>query len=248
MVWRRPGGFDAVLSNPPWDIMQPNTAEFLAGLRSRDPGCRAGSGGARDSGPAAGRSVRGTAWRGLPGGVRASAATGAKRLTGISRLAHMAASWAASWTSTACSPSACCGWRVGRRDRHGGAVGFPRQRGRDRRPRALPAADRAWNGACHSRTGRACSISTRAFKFALVVARRPGPTREGAMRLLSDGLCSDRCAGAADGLRYRVHRAIRRCVCDAARIASRQDVAMARRMFVGQSEIWRVDRSTWAFP
>ena len=28
----RPGGFDAVLSNPPWDIMQQNTAEFLAGL------------------------------------------------------------------------------------------------------------------------------------------------------------------------------------------------------------------------
>ena len=28
----RPGGFDAVLSNPPWDIMQQNTGEFLAGL------------------------------------------------------------------------------------------------------------------------------------------------------------------------------------------------------------------------
>ncbi|HXA21097.1 MAG TPA: hypothetical protein VNW90_02275 [Acetobacteraceae bacterium] len=28
----RLGGFDAVLSNPPWDIMQQNTAEFLAGL------------------------------------------------------------------------------------------------------------------------------------------------------------------------------------------------------------------------
>jgi hypothetical protein len=26
------GGFDAVLSNPPWDMMQPNTAEFLAGF------------------------------------------------------------------------------------------------------------------------------------------------------------------------------------------------------------------------
>jgi hypothetical protein len=28
----RPGGFDAVLSNPPWDIMQQNTGEFLARL------------------------------------------------------------------------------------------------------------------------------------------------------------------------------------------------------------------------
>jgi hypothetical protein len=28
----RPVGFDAVLSNPPWDIMQQNTGEFLAGL------------------------------------------------------------------------------------------------------------------------------------------------------------------------------------------------------------------------
>jgi hypothetical protein len=26
------GGFNAVLSNPPWDVMQPNTAEFLAGF------------------------------------------------------------------------------------------------------------------------------------------------------------------------------------------------------------------------
>jgi hypothetical protein len=28
----RRGGFDSVLSNPPWDIMQPNTGEFLAGF------------------------------------------------------------------------------------------------------------------------------------------------------------------------------------------------------------------------
>jgi hypothetical protein len=27
-----PGGFDAVLSNPPWDVMQPNAAEFFAGF------------------------------------------------------------------------------------------------------------------------------------------------------------------------------------------------------------------------
>ena len=29
------GGFDAVLSNPPWDIIQPNTADFLAGIDLR---------------------------------------------------------------------------------------------------------------------------------------------------------------------------------------------------------------------
>ena len=32
MSARDAGGFDAVLSNPPWDIMQPNTAEFFAGF------------------------------------------------------------------------------------------------------------------------------------------------------------------------------------------------------------------------
>jgi hypothetical protein len=29
------GGFDAVLSNPPWDMIQPNTADFLAGIDLR---------------------------------------------------------------------------------------------------------------------------------------------------------------------------------------------------------------------
>ncbi len=35
VFWREgtsDGGFDAVLSNPPWDMMQPNTVEFFAGL------------------------------------------------------------------------------------------------------------------------------------------------------------------------------------------------------------------------
>ena len=30
VFWRDKPGFDAVVSNPPWDIMQPNTADFLA--------------------------------------------------------------------------------------------------------------------------------------------------------------------------------------------------------------------------
>ena len=32
------GGFDVVLSNPPWDIIQPNSAEFLAATRPSHPG------------------------------------------------------------------------------------------------------------------------------------------------------------------------------------------------------------------
>jgi hypothetical protein len=32
VFWRDDGGFDAVLGNPPWDMVQPNSAEFLAGF------------------------------------------------------------------------------------------------------------------------------------------------------------------------------------------------------------------------
>ena len=169
------GGFDAVLSNPPWDIMQPNTAEFLAGF---DLSILDAPSSARRmrSGSAAGRSWGGDC---LPAAIRSD-------------------SRAASGGGQALSASeAGCAWR-----RHGREAGpFPRVCGANDATggrqgaigMVVPSAFHANEGATgirqlylrQTRIEQCLSFENRhklfdidsRFKFALVVARRPGPTQ-----------------------------------------------------------------------
>ena len=60
------------------------------------------------------------------------------------------------------------------------------------------------------------------FKFALVVARRTGADTNSALCFLPDGFRADRGSGAADGLRFSVHRVFRWRIRDATGTARRR--------------------------
>ena len=153
--------------------MQPNTAEFLAGfdLAILDA---AGARGTRGSGPAAGRSRGGGRMAGLPSGVRASAATGGKALSPSANGAH------GSVMGGKLDLYRLFAERMVQLPGNDGAVGM-----------VVPSAFHANEGATGIRklylqqTAWKClSFENRKslfdihgrFKFALVVARRPGPT------------------------------------------------------------------------
>ena len=227
------GGFDAVLSNPPWDIMQPNTAEFLARFDLAILGCGEQAGGTCNSRSAADRSCGGECLAGLSGGVRAPEPAGGEALPasaircpwhGHGRKARSVSCVCRANGSISSIARARSAWWFHRRS-------TPM---RVRRASASSICSRHGIEQCLSFENRKNLFDIHArFKFALVVARRPGPTQTVRCRFyLTEFAQIDEPARAMDydmefiaisGGAYATLLELR----------DRDDVAVARRMLVG---------------
>jgi hypothetical protein len=164
------GGFDAVLSNPPWDIMQPNTAEFLGGfdLAILEAPSRQEAHVIRDR-LLADAAV--AAWRTTK---RSSGAGGSEE--GFTSFKYGA--W--QWRGRKADLYRLFAERMLKMGKDGAAgwlsIRLPCQRGRDRHPQAVLQQTRMEQ--CLSFENRKSLFDIHAsFKIALIVARRPGPTR-----------------------------------------------------------------------
>ena len=157
-----------------------------------------------------------------------------KGFISIRDMVRMAPSWAGSSTSIACSPSEWCGWSTARAR----SAWWFHRRSTPMRARRASASSicsrRGSSDVCRSKTGMSLFDIHARFKFALVVARRPGPTQTVRCSFyLTDFAQIDEPERAMDydmafiavsGGAYATLLELR----------DREDVALARRMFVGR--------------